>query len=128
MISTTIRWLAIAASVFIAASFLYFAVDQTSNASERQVRAITGGGDGVEAESATKVPDPEPRIERLRENENDGPHEFVDDVNDVLLSPFAGIYDGDNIWLARAIPAAIGLFLYGFLGLYLARAVLGRGA
>lgn len=127
MISTPLRWLAIIASAFVALSFVYFAVDQTSNASQRQVRAITGGG-GVEAESATKVPNPEPAIERLRERENDGLHEFVDDVNDVLLSPFAGIYDGDNIWLARAIPAALALFLYGFLGLYLSRALLGRGA
>ena len=121
MIATLIRWLAILSSAFVALSFIFFAADQTSNASQNQVRAI-GGEQGVEAKSVTKIPNPDPEIERLREQENDGFHEFVDDVDDVLLMPFTGLYDGDNVWLRRIVPGGIALLLYGLLGLYLARA------
>lgn len=121
MIGATLRWLAIFASAFVVLGFLFFATDQTSSASKNQVRAI-GGKQGVELKSVTKVPNPDPEIEDLRELENDGFHEFVDDVNDVLLAPFTGIYDEDNIWLRRIVPGGIALLLYGLLGLYLARA------
>ena len=46
----------------------------------------------------------------------------VDDIDDVLLSPFTGISNSDNIWIRRAVPALIGLLLYGVGGMYLARA------
>ena len=121
MIGATVRWLAIFASAFVVLGFLFFATDQTSSASQNQVRAI-GGKQGVELKSVTKVPNPEPEVEELRELENDGFHEFVDDVNDILLAPFTGIYDEDNIWLRRIVPGGIALLLYGLFGLYLARA------
>jgi hypothetical protein len=125
VIAATIRWAAILASAFVAASFLYFAVDQTSNASASSVRAIRGGVD-VKPEQATKVPNPPAAIESLREKENSGLHEFIDDVDDVLLSPFTGITDSDNIWVQRLVPGVIALFLYGFVGLYLAQAAAAR--
>jgi hypothetical protein len=121
LIATTIRWAAILASAFVALSFLFFAADQTSNASQNSVRAISGKSN-VKAESVTKLPDPPPAVEQVREAENDDFHEFVDDVDDVLLSPFTGISNSDNIWIRRAVPAIIALLLYGVGGLYLARA------
>lgn len=121
MIATTIRWAAIIASSFVALSFLFFAADQTSNASQNSVREIAGEHN-VEAESVTKLPNPPPEVEELREKENGGFHEFVDDVDDVLVGPFTSITDSESIWVRRLIPAALGLLLYGFLGLYLARA------
>jgi hypothetical protein len=121
-IAALIRWLAIFASAFVALSFLYFAVNQTSNASRNQVNAIVGGS-GVKAESATKVPNPPKDVEQVREQENDKLHEFVDDVDDVLLSPFTGIVDSDSIWVLRLIPLGLALLIYGIGGLYLARAL-----
>ncbi len=121
MIATVIRWASILASSAIVLSFLFFAVDQTSNASQNSVRSIAGESN-VKAESITKLPNPPAAVERVREKENDGFHEFVDDVDDVLLAPFTGISNSDNIWVRRAIPAIIGLLLYGVGGMYLARA------
>lgn len=122
MIGRVVQWAAILASAFVALSFLFFAVNQTSTASQNQVRAITGGG-GVEPEKATKVPNPDPEIEALREKENDSFHEFVDDVNDVLVAPFTGILDSNDIWVQRLVPLGLALLIYGVLGLYLARAL-----
>jgi hypothetical protein len=121
-VAAFVRWAAIIASAFVALGFLYFAVNQTSNASKNQVSAINGGT-GVKAESATKVPDPPKAVEQVREQENDKFHEFVDDVNDVLLSPFMGLVDSNNIWVLRLVPLALALLIYGLGGLYLARAL-----
>jgi hypothetical protein len=122
VIAPLVRWLAIFASAFVTLSFLFFAVNQTSNASQNSVSAI-GGQAGVEAESATKVPNPPAAVEKVREQENDTFHEFVDDVDDVLLSPFTGIADSENIWVRRLVPLALALLIYGIGGLYLARAM-----
>ncbi|MFL5839818.1 MAG: hypothetical protein ACJ77Z_05145 [Thermoleophilaceae bacterium] len=121
MIATVLRWAAILASAFVALSFLFFAVDQTSNASQNSVREIAGESN-VKAESVTKLPNPPRAVENVRERENDGFHEFVDDVDDVLLAPFTSISNSDNIWIRRTVPALIALLLYGVVGMYLARA------
>ncbi|HEX6714685.1 MAG TPA: hypothetical protein VF066_14935 [Thermoleophilaceae bacterium] len=121
-VAAVVRWLAILASAFVTLSFLYFAVNQTSNASQNQVKSISGGS-GVKAESATKVPDPPKDVEKVREHEDDKLHEFVDDVDDVLLSPFTGIVDSDAIWVRRLVPLGLALLIYGLGGLYLARAM-----
>jgi hypothetical protein len=121
-IAALIRWLAIFASAFVALSFLFFAVNQTSNASRNQVNAIVGDA-GVKAESATKVPDPPKDVEKVREQENDKFHEFVDDVDDVLVSPFTGIVDSNSIWVRRLVPLGLALLIYGLGGLYLARSL-----
>lgn len=122
MIAALVRWGAIIASAFVALSFLFFAVNQTSTASKNQTHAILGEA-GVKQESATKLPNPPPDIEKLRQQENDGFHEFVDDVDDVLTSPFTGISNSDSIWVRRLIPLVLCLIIYGLGGLYLARAL-----
>jgi hypothetical protein len=121
-LAAVVRWASLIACGFVILSFLFFLVDQTSSASQNQVNAITGEA-GVKAESATKVPNPPPAVEKVREQENDGFHEFVDDVDDVLLAPFTGIVDSDNIWVRRLVPLALALLIYGLLGQYLARAM-----
>ena len=120
MIASIIRWVALLACAFVTLSFLYFVVDQTSTASKNQTNAIDDVPE-VKPESVTKLPNPPPAVEKLREHENDSVHEFVDDVDDVLLSPFTGISDSNNIWVRRLIPLALALLIYGAGGLYLAR-------
>lgn len=122
MIAALIRWLSIFACAFVTLSFLYFAVNQTSTASQNQTNAITGGAN-VPQESVTKLPNPPANVERLREQENDKFHEFVDDVYDVLVSPFTGISNSDSIWVRRLIPLGLALLIYGIGGQYLARAI-----
>jgi hypothetical protein len=122
VIGLIIRWAALIACAFVSLSFLYFAVNQTSAASRNQVSALNGGS-GVKAESATKLPDPPKNVEALRQKENDKLHEFIDDGDDILLSPFTGISHSSSIWVRRVIPLALALLIYGLGGLYLARAV-----
>jgi hypothetical protein len=120
MIAIILRWAAILASAIVALSFLYFAVDQTSNASDNSVRQISGE-QNVKAESVTKLPNPPSDVEKLREKENDDIHEYVDDADDILTSPFTGISDSSSIWVRRLIPLGLCLLIYGMGGLYLAR-------
>ena len=120
MIATLLRWAAILASAFVALSFLFFASDQTSNASKNSVREISSK-DPVKPDSITKLPNPPKAVEAVRQKENDKFHEFVDDVDDVLLSPFTGISKSKDIWPRRLIPLALALLIYGGGGLYLAR-------
>jgi len=122
VIAAFIRWASIFASAFVVLSFLFFAVNQTSAASKNQVLAINGGS-GVKPESRTKLPNPPGNIEKLRQQENDKFHEFVDDVDDVLLSPFTGISHSSSIWVRRLIPLALALLIYGLGGQYLARSL-----
>jgi hypothetical protein len=122
LIAAAVRWLSLFAVAFVSLSFLYFAVNQTSNASQNQVNAIARVA-GVKAESATKVPDPPADVEKLREEENDTFHEYVDDVDDVLLAPFTGLIDSDSIWVRRLVPLGLALLIYGLAGQYLARAL-----
>ena len=37
----------------------------------------------------------------------------MDDANDVLLGPFAGIVDSDDRWVTHGVPAMLALLLYG---------------
>jgi hypothetical protein len=123
VIGSIVRWAALLACAFVTLSFVYFMIDQTSTASKNQTNAITNDAPEVKAESITKLPNPPPAVEKVREQENDSIHEFVDDVDDVLLAPFTGISNSSSIWVRRLIPLALALLIYGLGGLYLARAL-----
>ena len=123
MIGSIVRWAALLACAFVTLSFVYFVIDQTSTASKNQTNAITNDAPEVKAESITKLPNPPPAVEKVREQENDSIHEFVDDVDDILLAPFTGISNSSSIWVRRVIPLALALLIYGLGGLYLARAL-----
>jgi len=123
VIAAVVRWVSLFACGFVVLGFLFFATNQTSNASQNQVNSITGDKPNVKAEQLTKVPNPPKAVEQVREQENDKFHEFVDDVNDVLLAPFTGISNSKNIWVLRLIPLGLALLIYGLGGQYLARAL-----
>jgi hypothetical protein len=123
VIGSIVRWAALLACAFVTLSFVYFVIDQTSTASKNQTNAITNDAPEVKAESITKLPNPPPAVEKVREQENDSIHEFVDDVDDVLLAPFTAISNSSSIWVRRVIPLALALLIYGLGGLYLARAL-----
>ena len=112
------RIVAIVLSLLVAAGFVLFAVDDFSRASAQSRDRI----EGIEA------PDPTPTAERTREQRNGRARELVDDANDVLLRPFAGIVaDASSRWVRRGVPALLGLLVYGFLLGYLARYTRGFG-
>ena len=118
MLERPVRYLAIALSLVIAIGFTLFAledIDRASASSEQRIRGYT----------ATS---PSPAGERERERRHAQPREAIDDVNDVLLSPFAGITENQTSrWERRGVPALIGLLVYGFGLGYLARFMTARG-
>lgn len=118
MIERTLRTLAIVLSVIVAAGFGLFALDELGRVSTQQTGELAG------YERAT----PAAAGERQRERRHSNAREYIDDANDVLLSPFAGIADGASRWVSRAVPAFLGLFFYGFLLAYLARFSRGWGS
>jgi hypothetical protein len=118
VLARSLRYLAIALSLIIAVSFTLFAlqdIDRASKASEHRVA-------GYEATSPTTAG------ERERERRHGQPREAIDDVNDVLLSPFAGVTENETSrWAQRGFPALLGLLVYGFGIGFLARFMTARG-
>jgi hypothetical protein len=113
-----LRILAMILSLLVVAGFALFALDDFSRASAESRNRIAG----------FETADPTPAAERTREQRNGRGRELVDDANDVLLKPFAGIVaDSPSRWVQRGVPALLGLLVYGFLLGYLARYARGHG-
>jgi hypothetical protein len=120
VIERALRFAAVICSLIVVLGWGWFAADQTSAASQKTQDEIAG-------QTAKQAVNPDPDQERAREQVNSKIHEYVDDANDVLLSPFSSISENmDSKWARRTIPALIALAVYGFgLGL-LARVAAGR--
>ena len=113
-----LRYLAIALSLIIALSFTLFALEDIGRASKASEHRIAG----YEATNPTAAG------ERERERRHGQPREAIDDVNDTLLAPFAGITANEtDRWAQRGVPALLGLLVYGFGLGYLARFMTARG-
>jgi len=115
VLEAPLRAAAIAVSGIVALSFALFAIDEAKSASDRTVLEIEG-------RAAAASPNPTGDEERARERAHGPVREAIDDANDVLVSPFAGLApDGGGTWARRGIPALAALVVYG-LGLgFLAR-------
>ena len=118
MLERPLRCLAIALSLVVAIGFALFALEDIGRASAQSENRIAGY-------TATN---PSPAGERERERRHGQPREIIDDANDVLLAPFAGITAGESSrWVRRGVPALLGLLVYGFGLGYLARWMTARG-
>jgi hypothetical protein len=109
-----IRTLAIAAAALIALSFIMFAADEIDRGSKEQQVALgqgTGNHVNIPIEAA-----PTADQENLREQEHSSAREAIDDADDVLLQPFAGLINSKSNWVMRGVPTLMGLLVYG-LGL-----------
>jgi hypothetical protein len=120
MIETTLRTIAILASLVVVVSFGLFAIDETRAASGRSAAEVAG-------HNATQVANPSPTEERARERAHGSVREAIDDANDVLAAPFAGVTGSSNSqWVNRGVPMLLALLVYG-LGIgFLARFAQGR--
>ncbi len=118
MIERALRTLAIVLSVIICLGFGLFAIDEMGRASTTQTDELAG----FERAAPTAAG------ERLRERRSSTIREVIDDANDVLLSPFAGIADDRSRWVQRAVPTFLALFFYGFLLAFVGRFTHGRGS
>ena len=109
-----VRTLAVAASAVVALSFIMFAWDEVDRGSKAQQREL-GEGTGNRVEVAIE-PAPTSDQEALREQSHSSVREAIDDANDVLLQPFAGLVESPSNWVIRGVPTLMGLLVYG-LGL-----------
>ena len=108
MLDVALRAISLVSCAIIALSFVLFASEQASDASHGQVSAVV---------------DPGGATERQRESHHTKARETIDDVNDVILRPFAAPLSSDNVWVKRGVPTLFGLLVYGLLLLYLARMI-----
>ena len=117
MVERVLRIVAIAISLVVVASFAWFAIDELNGASARNEAKL----------SADLEVNPTPAAERQREKDHGALREAIDDADDVIVSPFAGLVSNDDSrWTQRGVPALLALLVFG-LGLgFLARYTRGR--
>jgi hypothetical protein len=98
--------------VILITSFVFFAVDQTKSASERQRESLSPAL--ASAGTAPSVLAPARHGSPVRR--------VIDNASAALTSPFSGIVSSsDGEWAARSAELLIALALYGFGLGYLAR-------
>ena len=120
MLEGLLRTVSVVAGAIVLLSFALFAIDETRDASERTTAAIAGL-------EATRTSDPSADQERARERAHSRVRETIDDADDVLVAPFAGLVDSSSSsWVRRGVPTLIALVLYGFGLSFLARFARGR--
>jgi hypothetical protein len=107
-----IRLAAIVVSGFILCGFAFFAIDELDRGSKTQQQALAYELNDDE----TIAISPTPADEAEREAAHGGFREAIDDVNDVLLAPFADLVSSGDVWVARGVPTVLAVLLYG-LGL-----------
>ena len=113
MIARLLTWVSIIAALVVLASFAMFAVDQAQNGSRQQVSKLAGEIESTAATTNVNQADPSPKTERQREKLHGQPREAIDDVDDVLIKPFAGAVDSNSIWVQRGIPALLAFLAFG---------------
>jgi hypothetical protein len=104
-----LRIVAVVACAIVVIGFVAFASDQATEGSSKQVQRI---------QQAMDDPAPAANAEQTREKRHGKVREVIDDANDVLLKPFAGVVDSNDAWVRRIVPTALALLAYG-LGLTL---------
>lgn len=124
-LSRLVRILSLLGVAFIVAGLIGFLTDEVRNTSTvqatRQVQVFPGQPAQATTESVDITqPDPPARVEALREKQHTAAREFIDDVGDVMMSPFTWLAKGSQPWVRRLLYSALALLIYGFLGQMLA--------
>jgi hypothetical protein len=120
MLSSLLRLVSFLAIAVLVVSFVAFANDEAGHGSKQTVARIDAADSNDSATAANDVnsPDPSASTERIRQHRHGTVREKIDDVDDALLSPFAGIATARSIWVQRIVTGVLGLVVYGFgLGL-----------
>ena len=120
-VATVLRIAAVTATVFVLAGLIGFLTDEVRDSSKVSATRITllGNGQTTKTVDITQ-PDPPAVVERAREGQHTKAREFIDDVGDVLMSPFTWVGSGRAAWVQRLIDSGLALLLYGVLGMFLA--------
>ena len=108
VIERALRFTAVVCSLLVVVGWGWFAIDETSAASEQSQAEIAG-------QTASRTASPDPDQELDREKVNSKAHEVVDDANDILLRPFSAVAENSSSkWVRRTVPALLALLVYGF--------------
>ena len=110
LLARGIQWLAVVATVIVAAGFTVFAVGEMAGASERQQAALEPMAPPAQQDDPGSS-----RVEKV-----------LDGANQTLLDPFAGLVESSNPWVTRGVPTVLALLVYGAGLGFLARYVRSR--
>jgi hypothetical protein len=127
VIARAVTWASTIAALVLLASFGMFAVDQANNGSKQQVAKLGSEIEAGAVKTNVNQADPSPKTEREREKQHGDVREAIDDVDDVLVSPFTGVVDSNSIWTQRGVPTLIAFLLFA-VGLRILAAYLPGGA
>ena len=116
LLQTILRWVSTIACAIVAVSFILFAVEQSKAGSEEKVNKVEG----------INQPSPGPETERDREKKHSDIREAIDDGNDVLTEPFAGIVNSGSVWAGRGVATLLALLAYGVIARILIGYIPGR--
>jgi hypothetical protein len=107
-----LRFASLVICAVVVASFVIFALGQTSTASKHQAEEVSNGPSlaaGVAASEASKT-------------HESSVHKVIDEASSKLTSPFAGVVSGSGSeWLTRVVELLLALIVYGLGFGYLAR-------
>lgn len=121
MVSTVLRYLAFLTSAFVVLSFGLFTIDEMREASATtRVRIADSGSRDRDVEAQATA-------DAVARRKHSKVRRTIDDVNEQITSPFAGLVSSDdNRWVQRGVPALLALLVFG-VGLgFLARYAQGR--
>jgi hypothetical protein len=113
VIARLVTWVSTIAALVVVISFALFAIDQARDGSKQQVAKLGSKLEPTNAATNVNQADPSPLAERAREKRHGDVREAIDDVNDVLVSPFSDVVDSKSIWVERGVPSLIALLLFG---------------
>jgi hypothetical protein len=106
VLGSLLRLASTAATVLVVLGFALFAIDELDEGSKTQLARLDN----------EFRPSPSKDVERVREREHGAVREAIDDANDVLLSPFAGMLsDSGSSWVRHGVPALLAFLGYGVL-------------
>jgi hypothetical protein len=115
-LQSLLRWASTIACAVLVISFGLFAIEQAKGGTKQQENKLEG----------INQPAPSAQTERQRERMHGGLREAVDDVNDVLIAPFAGVVDSGSVWAKRGVATLLALLVYGVLARILIAYLPGR--
>lgn len=116
-----LRAAAVLCTVIIGLSWVMFATDQASKASNKTQQQIE------DAETHTVTTPGQPQAPAPVKKKSTTPRTVIDDAASALLRPFRPIVAGsDSAWAKRTLTTLLGILLYGFVLGMLARTIVTR--
>jgi hypothetical protein len=102
VIRRLLLWASTICTAIVVLSFGLFAAEEAHAGSTTQQNKVEN----------VSQPNPSGTSERAREKKHGKVRETIDDANDALTRPFDGLTSSGNIWVKRALPAALAFLLY----------------